>query len=318
LIFKKITTNLIHGKARDNIVAACLLFHRISEGSNYELGPDVNCCITLQEFENLILALLENFSPISLEKLLSCMRENIRLPNNAVILTFDDGYYDTWNSAFPILTKYKVPATVYITTGFVNNEIVNCEYQLSYWLKMQDEVNLEWEGKTYHWEFHNHEEREACYLAIKGLIKPINPLKRMELLGRVMRDKAMHPTYSDLFMNWDHVIELGHSPLITIGAHTHSHPLLTSLNSQEMVAEIESSKNILEGKLGVSVVHFSYPYGAVNEEIKNHLRISGFISGVTTLRGAISDYGVDVMAIPRIEISREKLTGSRTLQELID
>ena len=316
--FKTHITNFIHGKQGDKIVAVCLLFHRIIEVGDDEIGPDANCSINPKDFESLILELSKNFYPFSLQELVTRVMIKQPLPKDVFVVTFDDGYYDTWEIAYPILAKYNVPATVYVTTGFVNNVIMSCEYQLAEWLKRQDDVHFEWEGKTYRWEFQNHEDRKACYLAVKKLIKPITPSRRRELLSRVIRDDAIHTTYNDLFMKWDHVIELGHSPLITIGAHTHTHPLLTSLSSQEMVAEIESSKNILEEKLGVSVNHFSYPYGAVDEEIKNHLRMSRFISGVTTVPKGISNYGLDVMAIPRIEIRGEKLVGSRTLPELIE
>lgn len=310
--------NFIHGKQGDKIIAVCLLFHRIIEVDNDEIGPDANCSINPVDFEALILELSTGFYPLSLQEFVTCMIAKKTLPKNAFIVTFDDGYYDTWDTVYPILTKYSVPATVYITTGFINNEIVSCEYQLANWLKKQDEVYFEWEDKTYHWKLHDHEERKTCYLAVKDLIKSITPSKRIELLDRIMRHDDIDTTYNDLYMNWDHVIELGHSPLITIGAHTHSHPVLTCLSSKEKVAEIELSKNILKDKLGISIDHFSYPYGAVDEEIKHFLRMSGFLSGVTTVPRGIPIYGLDVMAIPRIEIREEKLVGSRTLPELIE
>ena len=308
----------IQSKKDDKILAVCLLFHRITQVDEDEIGPDTNSSISPKDFEKLIVDLSNGYSPFSLKELVTRVIKKQKLPQNFFVVTFDDGYYDTWEIAYPILAKYNVPATVYITTGFVNNLTVSCEYQLAEWLKGQDKVHFEWEGKTYRWQFQTHEDRKACYLAVRKLIKPITPSRRRELLGRIIRDDTIHTTYNDLFMKWEHVIELGHSPLITVGAHTHSHPLLTSLSSQEIVAEIELSKNILENKLGASVSHFSYPYGAVDEEIKSHLRMLGFISGVTTVPRGISDYGIDVMAIPRVEITGERLVRYKTLPELIE
>lgn len=316
--FKKYINSFIHRIQSDKIVAVCLLFHRIIPIIDDEIGPNAHCSIEPEDFETLILELSNRFYPYSLQEFITRMIEKTPLRENAFIVTFDDGYYDTWDNAYPILKKYSVPATIYITTGFINNEIVSCEHQLANWLKRQDEVHFEWERNTYHWELHTHEERQICYLAIKDLLKPNTPSRRTELLDRIIPERDIDNTYKDLFMKWDHVVELNHSPLITIGAHTHSHPVLTSLSRKEIVAEIESCKKILEKKLGTSINHFSYPYGAAHEEIKHFLRMSGFLSGVTTMPRGISLHGLDVMAIPRIEIGRQKLVGSITLPELIE
>ena len=71
--------------------------------------------------------------------------------------------------------------------------------------------------------------------------------------------------YNHLFLNWDDVIKLDKHPLITIGAHTHSHPILKMESYNSAYKEIEKSKLLLEEKLGHCIEHFSYPFGSKNE-----------------------------------------------------
>lgn len=87
------------------------------------------------------------------------------------------------------------------------------------------------------------------------------------------------------YVSWDQLREMLGSGLITVGDHTLSHPSLSILTEERLKDEIISAKNIIEGKLGISVSLFAYPYGGANGEAEKILRENGFVAAVTSHRG---------------------------------
>lgn len=71
------------------------------------------------DFENQMQYLSKVYSPISLERMAQHIRNGTSLPSKAIVITFDDGYRDNYENAYPILKKYQIPATFFLTTGFV-------------------------------------------------------------------------------------------------------------------------------------------------------------------------------------------------------
>jgi peptidoglycan/xylan/chitin deacetylase (PgdA/CDA1 family) len=72
-------------------------------------------------FEQQLQILQQNeYTPISLNDLINYYHNKQNLPQKPIILTFDDGYEDFYTDAYPILQKYQIPATIYITTGFID------------------------------------------------------------------------------------------------------------------------------------------------------------------------------------------------------
>lgn len=89
----------------------------------------------------------------------------------------------------------------------------------------------------------------------------------------------------DDYLNWDKVIELDKSGLVTIASHTMTHANLTALDSDMALWQLSQSKEILETKLGHPVRHFAYPYGALNQRITELVRQAGYVTAVTTKSG---------------------------------
>lgn len=101
--------NLIHNIYDKPVVV--LLYHRVNH-----LNRDLfNINVTPDNFERHIRILKNHYNVITFNDL---KRNDIKEPS--VIITFDDGYYDNYKYAFPILKKYQVPATIFITSGGVD------------------------------------------------------------------------------------------------------------------------------------------------------------------------------------------------------
>ena len=74
-------------------------------------------------FERQVKLLKKNFFLISVSSLGRMIQNGQSVPANTAVITIDDGYVDFYNYAFPILRRYGVPATFYVTTGFVDREV---------------------------------------------------------------------------------------------------------------------------------------------------------------------------------------------------
>jgi peptidoglycan/xylan/chitin deacetylase (PgdA/CDA1 family) len=109
--------------------------------------------------------------------------------------------------------------------------------------------------------------------------------------------------YSELCLNWDEIKYLDSNELITIGAHSHTHPKLKNLTYEESFYEINKSKEILEEKLSSKVDHFAYPYGGLNDIGQKELeiiKICGFDTATTTIKKSINNF--NRYLVPRVLI----------------
>ncbi|MGD9107939.1 MAG: polysaccharide deacetylase family protein [Gammaproteobacteria bacterium] len=95
-----------------------LCYHSVSEGENLELSP-----LSPLLFEQHLKFLANNYQVITLAELVDALNNNKKVAKHSVVLTFDDGYRDNYTEVFPLIKKYKVPITVFVATGFIENEV---------------------------------------------------------------------------------------------------------------------------------------------------------------------------------------------------
>jgi peptidoglycan/xylan/chitin deacetylase (PgdA/CDA1 family) len=205
----------------------------------------------------------------------------------------------------------------YVTTGYIGGEVLSYEFELTNVIAFQNGVHSHWDGCEYGWDFKNKQDRERCYTEIKRIGKPYSYALRRDLMNKVLGESEIPKAQGSLFMNWRQVIELSQSPLFTIGAHTHRHVLLPSLTQEDARDEIDSSKDILQAKLGGPVHHFSYPYGASNLTIQSIVQNSGFTSAVGGKPGGIYPQSFECFAIPRIELRAPPSPNLHTIPEVM-
>ena len=101
--------------------ATILVYHDVVSGATKE---DIeNDSVSLDEFVRQMRFLRENsFKIIALQELICLIRTRKKIPRKSVVVTFDDGYRSSYTNAYPILQKYNIPATVFITTGFIGEK----------------------------------------------------------------------------------------------------------------------------------------------------------------------------------------------------
>lgn len=120
IFFRSLSTivSLVKTYNRDRMVI--IYYHRIISRDAFKDLINKNMCTETGSFESQMKFLAEQYSPVSEMDILSALEGRKILPALPVWVTFDDGYKDNFVNAYPILKKYKIPATFFVTTGFIN------------------------------------------------------------------------------------------------------------------------------------------------------------------------------------------------------
>ena len=268
--------------------AIILLYHRVKEGGVDPLLLRVRPKHFCEHLE----VLRRHYRVLCLADLVDGLSKGV-VPNKAVAITFDDGYVDNLLFAKPLLEKFAMHATVFITTGNIDrprefwwNEL---EQLLLFSEIRQNLLSVEVAGKQYEWvmgedsldptdiksRFPNWSilapedltSRHRAYRHLHALLRPLAYEQRESTLDNI-RDQVFD-SKRVLRDRWtltsEEIRNLATGGLIEIGAHTVTHPVLSALPVPEQINEIHSSKSCLEELTGNSITGFSYPYGSKSD-----------------------------------------------------
>lgn len=293
-------------------IGSILMFHRIVEPGNQarihnheslEISPE-HLRSTVAFFRK------RGYKFYSLDEFHSRMLSG-QLKEKFVLLTFDDGYLDNYELAYPILKELEIPFCIYITTNFPDRKAILWWYLLEDMLRENKQIQFSFEGKNYDLPTSNQLEKEEAFSLIRKLIT-----QRFEAETYEQQLQEVFQNYqSDLFayaesmaMSWDQIKELASDELVTIGAHTVNHFPLRQLKEEELGPEIMDSKRIIEGHLGSPVDHFAYPFGKAPEADQREfdfIKAAGFKTAVTTrMSNILAGHASHLEALPRININR--------------
>ena len=273
---------------------AILIYHRVVPKRD-PMRPDEP---TVEEFDWQMRLLRQHFSPLSLLEAVERLAEGT-LPRRAVCVTFDDGYSDNERHALPVLQKYAVPATVFVSTGFLNGgrmwndsvieaiRIANVET-----LDLRDiELGC--------YSLQSNTERLEAIDTILRSIKHLDPAVRGARVQAI--ENRVDSLPDDLMMTDEQIQSLALGD-VTIGAHTVNHPILASISNDAALSEIQISKSYLEALLQQPCEVFAYPNGKPGqdyaEEHSAMVRELGFKAAVSTHWG-VSTRGSDRFQLPR-------------------
>ncbi|MFC1981444.1 polysaccharide deacetylase family protein [Chloroflexota bacterium] len=283
---------------------AILMYHRVGTHQEYGITP----VITPQDFEKQIAYLCQRFEIMRLYELVHCVQKKGGLSKKAVVITFDDGYKDNYIYAYPILKRYNVPATIFLTTGHIGTGNPFWWDKIAYIIKHATQATLKVdELGVYH--LGSSGSRLKAISEIVGGLKKLPQEKKELLIEKLMTKVGVQLPANlgeDYILSWDDAREMSGGS-IAFGAHSVTHPILTKLSLRQAEHEIFQSKKDIEEKLNLTVTAFSYPngkFGDFNGEIRRILRKSGFTCAVTAIPGMIVP-GIDVYELPRIMISRQ-------------
>jgi len=227
-----------------------------------------------------------------------------------VVFTFDDGWADNATIAYPILNRRQVPFAIYVATDYPDGKAVLWWYLMDDLISQSKPVQFQVDGHAYSFDCSKPEEQAQAALTIRHIFKSAthkNYLPRAQAVFEANGLDIFAHT-RNLSLSWEQIKTLDANPLVTIGAHTCSHPALNALPEKEARGEINQGKAILEEKLGHPVNHFAYPFGGRFETGLKEFdlaRLAGFTTAVTTRMSNIQPEHVDYpFSLPRLDIPR--------------
>lgn len=273
-----------------------LIYHRVHPA----VDPMYPNEVTAEIFEWQMKMLRNYLEPLDLEQALR-MRDMGELPPGAVAVTFDDGYADNFDVALPILKRTAVPATFFVTTGYLdggrmwNDTVFESIRRLPPGIVDLDSVGL---GRR---EIAGFESRRQIARETIDSIKHMAPSER-QMRADALARTAVTPLPNDLMMTADQVRSIEKSGM-RVGAHTLTHPILRAVPGPVAQAEIEGGKDRLAAILGREPVLFAYPNGKPHADYDPDLhcamvRSSGYLAAVSTRRGAVGR-STDRWQLPR-------------------
>ncbi len=230
-----------------------------------------------------------------------------------VCLTFDDGYRDLKQWAYPLLRKYEMPFAVYVATSFPDRLGELWWLALEAVIAQNSRIGALIEGREQFFSCRTVAEKRELYEAFYTYLRS---MKSEDDLRSAVRDLCARYSVdiaafcNDLCMDWPEIVELATDPLVTIGAHTVNHVMLKKLPHEAAVrAEMEMSRAVLEAALGKRPNHLAYPVGDPTSAGPREFRIAaelGFKTAVTTRPGVLFKVHRDhLTALPRISVNGE-------------
>ena len=223
------------------------------------------------------------------------------VPPDAVVLTFDDGYADNLRWAVPILTARRLPATFFLTTSAIGTGALLWYDRVFQAFHSTRAPRLRGSGPN-ELPLATSAERDAARETVLRDLKRLAPAKRAEQVARLLErlEVDVPATRPGLMLTWDEVRAMQRQGM-TFGAHTVTHPVLSTLPADEARREIADSKATVERELGTRVRAFAYPNGGRGDftpETKGIVRDCGYDAAVTTI------FGINADPIDRFELRR--------------
>ena len=277
-------------KAKDS--AVILMYHRICHRQKDEF-VQAGMYVEPETFKKHLIFLKKFFKLVSLNELILQKDNILNCSKPLCALTFDDGWQDFYQNAFPLLKQYDVPATVFLPTDFIGTKKLFWTDRLAYLL----------------WHREDNHTVKSDSLFIDTIIKELGNLKgpfESQIEAAIQRLKAcrideVEAILSELarrrgidtvlqrraFLSWEEVREMADSGLVSYGSHTAGHSILPVLNDSEIYDELKKSMErlVYENVVDQSSIPFCYPNGNNNDNLTKMVKACGYNMAVTTKNG---------------------------------
>lgn len=238
------------------------------------------------ELESQLSYIAANYPVIGMDNLLEIVAEKAEPPPNAVVLTFDDGFANTFHFALPVVRKLGLKATVFAVPQAIDEGRLLWVDRLETALSKTD-YSVAVAGRRM--ATATAELRRDAYRALKAELKRASGATREGLLAELEASAPAELDEADemefVLADWDQLRRMGESGF-EIGSHTMSHPLLTALAKDEIAWELQASAAKIRERLGKTPRHLAYPFGGYDEDIARLAAAAGYATAVTTERGS--------------------------------
>lgn len=241
------------------------MYHGVSGKKNFSINGRH---LPALEFEKHLKYFKQNFDVLPLKEL--CAKPQHKNGKRAVALTFDDGYFNNIQHAIPLLLKYRMPATFFVSTiSLTDNQYLHPADYIDIIAKSK-RGTIDINGiqfPTGNQQLLNSKETAYTYinsLGFEDFKTMMDSLKRQYRFDEMV--KEIDPEVYKLTTN-ETVADLLSDSLFSVGSHGHDHINLSMLSQEELAHQLSVSKKILESHTQTSVDVLAFPYGYFNKDV---------------------------------------------------
>ena len=301
------------------------MYHRVAEASADPWG----LCVTPKHFAEHLGVLRAFTSPLKASEFAAQWTAGATTARS-VAVTFDDGYADNLSDAKPLLERYEVPATCFVSAGYLGQSSYwwdELEQRLLHPGRLPHTLHLETASYRGQWElngtaWYGEEElgrlrgwkgwekaptlRHWIFTSLHATCRLMAESERRAMLDQL---RAAASEATEIPSTWrplteDELVTLGADGLVEIGAHTVTHPVLSACPFDVAQREIAGSRRALEQILRRPVTSFAFPYGGPEDYNRDTVKLvqeAGFHCAYSTTPGVVGS-GAERFQLPRVHV----------------
>ncbi len=299
-------------------VGAIFMLHRVLPVSDAAFQPNKHLEITPEFLEHTVERIRENgYQIISLGEAIDLLKLGHGIDHGRAryaVLTFDDGFRDNFEIAYPILKRLQAPFTIFLGSGLLDRTTELWWVALEQLVANQSCLDLSGQPQAPSDTIAcaTLEDKVAAFSTIvQWLTQVVSETEQREIIRALAAryDLDLPALADELMMTWDDARELAQDPLVTLGGHTHSHFAVARLEADAAEADMALGVQRMEKELGRRPKLFAYPYGypsAVSPRDGEIAAKLGFRACVTTTPGVLrANHGSELMQLPRVSLNGE-------------
>jgi peptidoglycan/xylan/chitin deacetylase (PgdA/CDA1 family) len=291
-------------------VGVIFTLHRVRPGHPAAFGPNRILEVSPEFLDETIdVVLSRGFDILPLDEVHARLGEG-DFDRPFASFTFDDGYRDNAEHAYPIFRRRGLPLAIYVPTDFPDGKGDLWWIKLEMLIAAVDALEMRIDGTPTRFETATTAQKEVAFERIYWWLRSLpDEQHSREIVASLCEAYGVDVSSlcRDAIMTWDEIRELATDPLVTIGAHTRRHMALAKLTQSEATLEIEEGLRRLEAELGRPVEHLSFPYGdpaSAGEREFLLARELGLKTAVTTRKGLLHErHSSHLTALPRLSLN---------------
>ena len=283
-------------KAREQRRPLILGYHRVVQDFAAASQTDMPSMLISQAmFARHIEWIGKSFRFVSLDDIGAHVSSGRPFAEPVAAITFDDGYRDVYENAFPLLRQKGIPAAVFVVTDLISRPVWQTHDKLYYLVEkafstwddpkrrlfdLMTELQIPTEQIFRRGSLTSSMSAVSALLPVLPQVDVIRLMDCLETRVSAVRSADLQVSDIPLSLTWPMIHEMRRGGF-TIGSHTRSHVCLPMETAADVREELEGSKRRLEAELGERADHFAYPGGQFTPGVVGALHDAGYRYGYT-------------------------------------
>ncbi|WP_240923636.1 polysaccharide deacetylase family protein [Psychromonas sp. SA13A] len=275
--------------------------------------------ISPDELKRTLSILSHYYQFITAEQAIDILEGKVAPIDNALLITFDDGYRNNIDYALPIFQQFGAKPILFVVTGHLDSGLPFWFDRIDYALQqnMGELISFEYQGNKYCFDATSlsalkvsyQKFRDDCKCAFTDDIdmnQLFNALSEMleSRSGKALREICVEDDWSGI-VSWEQLKEAVNLNLLDVGSHTVDHWRLDSLSEAQTITQLQQSKVRIEDELATQCDYFCYPNGNYNKTAIQLLKVVGYRAAFSTDVGLCQSRD-DVMTLKRFNFPSNK------------